>query len=152
MSTRADIILSPHASLLTSFPPHRMEEHLSHMGIDPSAAVARVRERSVSRQGRKRGRSEGPSMDEDGMQIDGSQGPAHKKMRDRSRSRSAVIAVPGDGFKDSAQKIKIQKIKRKGEMARNRMAKQGEADRVIPTKMPKHLFSGKRGIGKTDRR
>ncbi|GAQ85610.1 Nucleolar GTP-binding protein [Klebsormidium nitens] len=130
----------------------RMEEHLSHMGIDPSAAVARVRERSVSRQGRKRGRSEGPSMDEDGMQIDGSQGPAHKKMRDRSRSRSAVIAVPGDGFKDSAQKIKIQKIKRKGEMARNRMAKQGEADRVIPNKMPKHLFSGKRGIGKTDRR
>ena len=26
-----------------------------------------------------------------------------------------------------------------------------EADRTIITKMPKHLFSGKRGIGKTDR-
>lgn len=28
----------------------------------------------------------------------------------------------------------------------------GEADRFIGNKMPKHLFSGKRGIGKTDRR
>jgi len=28
----------------------------------------------------------------------------------------------------------------------------GEADRFIGTKMPKHLFSGKRGVGKTDRR
>ena len=26
----------------------------------------------------------------------------------------------------------------------------GESDRAIPAKMPKHLFSGKRGIGKTD--
>uniref|UniRef100_A0A0N4ZT74 Nucleolar GTP-binding protein 1 n=1 Tax=Parastrongyloides trichosuri TaxID=131310 RepID=A0A0N4ZT74_PARTI len=30
--------------------------------------------------------------------------------------------------------------------------KKGEADRHVYTKMPKHLFSGKRGIGKTDRR
>jgi nucleolar GTP-binding protein len=127
-----------------------MEEHLSTMGIDPSSAIARVRSRSVSRQGRKRGRSEAPA--EDGMEIDGSQGPAHKKMRDRSRSRSAVIAVPGDGFKDSAQKVKIQKIRRKGEKVRNKQAKKGEADRVILNMRPKHLFSGKRGIGKTDRR
>jgi len=28
----------------------------------------------------------------------------------------------------------------------------GESDRKIVTKMPKHLFSGKRGNGKTDRR
>jgi nucleolar GTP-binding protein len=28
----------------------------------------------------------------------------------------------------------------------------GEADRFIGTKMPKHLFAGKRGIGKSDRR
>ena len=31
-------------------------------------------------------------------------------------------------------------------------ARAGEADRRIFVKMPKHLFSGKRGIGKTDRR
>jgi nucleolar GTP-binding protein len=28
----------------------------------------------------------------------------------------------------------------------------GEADRFIGTRMPKHLFSGKRGIGKADHR
>lgn len=28
----------------------------------------------------------------------------------------------------------------------------GEGDRFIGNKKPKHLFSGKRGIGKTDRR
>lgn len=33
-----------------------------------------------------------------------------------------------------------------------RMGLKGEADRFIGTKMPKHLFAGKRGVGKTDRR
>jgi nucleolar GTP-binding protein len=33
-----------------------------------------------------------------------------------------------------------------------RDARAGEGDRKIPSLMPKHLFSGKRGIGKTDRR
>ena len=31
-------------------------------------------------------------------------------------------------------------------------ARRGEADRHIPDPKPKHMFSGKRGIGKTDRR
>lgn len=31
-------------------------------------------------------------------------------------------------------------------------AMKGEGDRFIGNKMPKHLFSGKRGSGKTDRR
>ena len=30
--------------------------------------------------------------------------------------------------------------------------RKGEGDRFIGTKMPRHLFSGKRGVGKTDRR
>lgn len=33
-----------------------------------------------------------------------------------------------------------------------KFAYKGEADRFIGTKMPKHLHSGKRGTGKTDRR
>ena len=28
----------------------------------------------------------------------------------------------------------------------------GESDRRVDVKLPKHLFSGKRGMGKTDRR
>ena len=40
----------------------------------------------------------------------------------------------------------------KAQRLRNKHAKAGEADRVILTKMPKHLFSGKRPRGSTDRR
>jgi len=34
----------------------------------------------------------------------------------------------------------------------NRLAKKGEADRVIHDLMPKHLYTGKRTVGKNDRR
>lgn len=34
----------------------------------------------------------------------------------------------------------------------NLLAKRGESDREIKTKMPKHLFAGKRGMGKANHR
>lgn len=43
-----------------------------------------------------------------------------------------------------AEQAITKKVKKRG--------LKGEADRFIGTKMPKHLFSGKRGIGKTQRR
>lgn len=68
--------------------------------------------------------------------------------------RSASEAAPHvkSGVRDAAQRNKALKLQDTAQRPRNRMAKAGEADRVITTKMPKHLFSGKRGIGKTDRR
>jgi nucleolar GTP-binding protein len=48
--------------------------------------------------------------------------------------------------------MRAQKMADKAQRKMNKRAKIGEADRTIITKMPKHLFSGKRGIGKTDRR
>jgi nucleolar GTP-binding protein len=50
------------------------------------------------------------------------------------------------------QKAKAQKMSDKAQRLMNKQAKAGEADRRILTKMPKHLFSGKRSNGKTDRR
>jgi len=47
-------------------------------------------------------------------------------------------------LKNIAYKTQKKKIAKKGF--------KGEGDRFIGTKMPKHLFSGKRGIGKTSRR
>lgn len=41
---------------------------------------------------------------------------------------------------------------RKSQKLRNRMARAGEGDRTVTTKMPKHLFSGKRGSGTNSRR
>lgn len=47
---------------------------------------------------------------------------------------------------------KVKKIAKKAQKPRNQQAKKGEGDRVILNMKPKHLFSGKRKAGKTDRR
>lgn len=44
------------------------------------------------------------------------------------------------------------KIQRSAQKIPNLMGKRGESDRVITNKLPKHLFSGKRKGGSTDRR
>jgi len=57
------------------------------------------------------------------------------------------------GVKDVAMRNKLAKIAHRAIAKKvGKMGLKGEADRFIGTKMPKHLFSGKRGIGKTDRR
>jgi nucleolar GTP-binding protein len=47
---------------------------------------------------------------------------------------------------------KSKKIARKAQRPWQQEARKGEADRRILDAKPKHLFSGKRGIGKTERR
>lgn len=139
-----------------------MRDKLASVGLDASAAIERARGRSSSRLGRglKRGRSASAAA---GAAGDASMGdaetpPAKRVHTNRSRSLSrgasaaAAEITPGSGFKDKVQKNKAQKLADKSQYIRNKFAKAGEADRVIQTKMPKHLFSGKRGNGKTDRR
>ncbi|CAN6579737.1 unnamed protein product [Malus baccata var. baccata] len=137
------------------FTTKRMRRQLSKLGIDPTRAIERARSRSVSR-GRKRGRSvdRGDTDGGDDMDVD----TPNKKQRmlsrsrPRSRSRPPIEVVPGEGFKDSNQKVKALQKARKSNKNRNKDARRGEADRVIPTLKPKHLLSGKRSIGKTQRR
>lgn len=139
------------------FTTKRMGRQLSALGLDPSMAIDRAR--SMSR-GRKRERSvdRGDKDNVDAMDMDMDQ--PNKKLRlrsmsrprSRSRSRPPSEVAPGEGFKDSAQKVKAIKLGKKSVKKRNKDARRGEADRVIPTLKPKHLFSGKRSIGKTDRR
>ncbi|WOL19213.1 hypothetical protein Cni_G28010 [Canna indica] len=136
----------------------RMGRELSALGMNPTSAINRVRSRSISRRGRKRERSLG--REGEAMDIDNDQ--SNKKLRAMSRSRSASRSrsksrppgevTPGEGFKDSTQKQKAIKIAKKSVKVRNKNARKGEADRVIPNLKPKHLFSGKRSIGKTSRR
>ncbi|XP_066370302.1 nucleolar GTP-binding protein 1-like [Miscanthus floridulus] len=134
------------------FTTDRMGRQLSSMGVDPSAAMNRARSQS---RGRKRERSVSrAAADGDGMEIDGQQ--SNKKLRltsrSRSRSRAPEEVIPGEGFKDSEQKKKAIKKAKAATRNRNKDARRGEADRVIPTLKPKHLFSGKRTLGKTSRR
>jgi len=80
------------------------------------------------------------------------------------KESSAVVRKTGLPLKRAPSRdslgIKNLAIRKKAQiMAKRDIAKKvtsrglkGEADRFIGTKMPKHLYSGKRGNGKTDRR
>ncbi|PWA87514.1 GTP binding domain-containing protein [Artemisia annua] len=136
------------------FTSERMGRQLSSVGLDPSKAIDRARSKS---RGRKRERSSDHGGDEMDVDNDGS----NKKLRLRSLSQSGLRSrsrppmnelVPGEGYKDSAMKIKAFKMGWDSGKKRNKEARKGEGDRVIPTLRPKHLYSGKRGKGKTQRR
>lgn len=135
------------------FTTERMGRQLSNLGLDPTLAVNRARSKS---RGRKRERS--VVGKDDSMDVDGDEETPKKKLRVSSRSRSRSKSrppgevVPGEGFKDSAQKSKAILLAKKSSKKRNKDARRGEADRTIPNLRPKHLLSGKRSIGKTQRR
>jgi nucleolar GTP-binding protein len=133
------------------FTTKRLGRQLTSMGVDPTAAVNRLRSQS---RGRKRERSLSRADGNDAMDVDGQHSDKKLRTRSRSRSKSRPIeeVVPGDGIRDIAQKKKAIKKSRDSVKNRNKEARRGEADRVIPTLKPKHLFSGKRGVGKTQRR
>ncbi|OWF41124.1 nucleolar GTP-binding protein 1-like [Mizuhopecten yessoensis] len=116
-----------------------MANDMGEMGVEVEggAHLARARSRSASKQAVKRKRSESTTM------VDTA------KTRSLSRSK-----MPRDrsGVRDVVMASKVKKIGRKAQVPRNREAKKGEGDRVILNMMPKHLYSGKRGTGKTQRR
>jgi len=71
-----------------------------------------------------------------------------------SRGRALSLAEPqkGKGLKDAAQRNRAIKMNDRAQIRMGRQARKGEADRHIPDLKPKHLFSGKRPKGTTDRR
>ncbi len=124
-------------------------------------AEPKVRERSVSRLKRE--------FTELGVDMTGTEDThfaTQKAKKRRSRSTSvgggAAVKKPRDssttprdksGVRDSEQGKKLRKVQKK--VQKNVFAKEGksgESDRHIKVKRPKHLFAGKRGIGKTSRR
>lgn len=158
-----------------------MARDLRKAGIDPSKLEERAQMLALargvqlkSRAGEKRKRDAGTmeidgdetSLDvptsqwadvsDDGMEVDG----VSKKRK--SIAGHAIATHTGKrvpiknratlGMRDAAQAKKATKLHRLAQRGPNWHAKAGEADRHIPTKMPKHLFSGKRGIGKTSHR
>lgn len=115
----------------------QLKEHLESMGLDATAAVEHLRERSVSRgRGRKRMHEE---LEETSAK--------HKALRDRSRTPQAA------GFKDDKELKRANKLGRHAYDVVNRTTgRTGPGDNSIPNYMPKHLFSGKRKLGSADRR
>jgi nucleolar GTP-binding protein len=123
-----------------------MKNHLSGLGYLPTKAVDRVRSQS-----RPRGRSttRAASAGADAMDVD--QTPL-ERLRSKSRNRSQSTNRRDDGVANLVSKEKANKLARLGQIKINRQARAGEADRHTTASIPKHLFSGKRGMGKTQRR
>ncbi|KAF8069940.1 P-loop containing nucleoside triphosphate hydrolase protein [Lyophyllum atratum] len=145
-----------------------LTDEMTKAGLDPS----RITERATmlaKMQGAKRKRDEDVDMDdaegsgdEDGdaegwMDVDGEEAPTKRA----KGNAGGVVAVnrrapKSDrrfaGMRDEAQASRAVKLRNLGQRPRNMLAKAGEGDRVIKTKMPKHLFAGKRKGGKTQRR
>lgn len=120
----------------------RLQSHLEDLGLRTDEASELV-DRAANRTGRKRARSESAAL---------SVARSTSRPRSRSQSRGKSVSVaPSEGFANARQKTKALELERKRiktGIAKN--ARKGIADRSIPSKLPRHLFSGKRGIGKTD--
>ncbi|KAI9884348.1 MAG: orotate phosphoribosyltransferase [Watsoniomyces obsoletus] len=134
-----------------------MERHLDDLGLDASGPAARARSRSRGRRPLV-GSNAGTSAMEvdpnaDAMDVDLSPADARAALVQRARSRPRSQSNRREaGVTSVGARSKAERLQKLGQQKMNRMARQGEADRHIPTSMPKHLFAGKRGMGKTQRR
>ncbi|KAI9224813.1 GTP binding protein 4 [Blastocladiella britannica] len=88
---------------------------------------------------------------------------AHARVAGQKRSRSTVREMDHDRAAkpnrllaglgtNKRAKTKSEAMLHQTQLVTLKHGRAGEADRHIPTKMPKHLFAGKRGSGTTDRR
>ncbi|XP_052742794.1 nucleolar GTP-binding protein 1 [Bicyclus anynana] len=129
--------------------------------VMPRTSRARDRDRSTTKLR--------DQMEKLGVDMSDTKQANFTKTRSRSRSQSAPVAKRArvdsrarsvsrpardeQGVKDVAMQKRAKNLAHVA-IARKtkKMGLKGEADRFIGTKKPKHLFAGKRGVGKTDRR
>ncbi|PSN68908.1 nucleolar GTP-binding protein 1 [Corynespora cassiicola Philippines] len=123
----------------------QMESHLESLGYDTSNVASRARDPSRGRS-LARARSE---VDGDAMELDN---PKAALERAKSRARSQSTNRRTDGVTDDVARSKAERMAKLSQKKMNRMARQGEADRHTTVSLTKHLVTGKRGMGKTNRR
>ncbi|KAE8745997.1 hypothetical protein FOCC_FOCC007255 [Frankliniella occidentalis] len=144
----------------------RLREEFENLGVDMSETdkanftQTRGRARSLNRPLLKRARS-GADDDEEPRSRSTSKGRSlslapTKRLRMDSEGRARSVSKPPRdemGIKDVVMKKKLKNVAHKAIAKKvGKTGLKGEADRFIGTKKPMHLFSGKRGMGKTDRR
>lgn len=117
-----------------------VEQELNDKGL----AGAKVRGRSASKPVRKSSLLGKRQRDA----TAGSEAPEGRAASAaRARSTSIMKGLPSEAVAQAVEKKRRKVIK-----TRYKMGHKGEADHWVPDLKPKHLYSGKRGIGKTDRR
>ncbi len=121
-----------------------MERHLDDLGLDASGPAARARSRS---RGRRLHNANAADADADttadAMDVDPSPADARAALLQRARSRPRSQSNRREaGVTSVGARSKAERLAKLGQQKMNRMARQGEADRHIPTAMPKHLVCG----------
>ncbi|KAJ1657231.1 Nucleolar GTP-binding protein 1 [Dispira simplex] len=114
-----------------------LNDHLTNLGLDETISTNTARSRSRAP---KRARS--PSRAE----------AMAREASVAARAQSTIRGRSEVGLRNEVARQKTRKLKQLSERSRNLAARQGEADRAITSSKPKHLFVGKRGVGKADRR
>ncbi|KAJ5816142.1 Nucleolar GTP-binding protein 1 [Penicillium robsamsonii] len=120
---------------------------LDSAGYDNDAAGSRARAAN-----QPRGRTlRAPTAEADAMDVD--ENPKKALLRSLSRARDVPVTDRRlDGITSFGNRDKAERMAKLGQKKMNRMARAGEADRHTTASLEKHLYSGKRGMGKTDRR
>ncbi|RYO75675.1 hypothetical protein DL766_007687 [Monosporascus sp. MC13-8B] len=130
-------------------PLSELEEALDVLGVDTEELQLRDRAETSTGRGRSLSRSRLGTEDSNAMDVD----TPRERLRSKSRARSQPATNRReDGVQDMEMRAKVEKQAKLAQRKMNRMARQGEADRHIGATLPKHLFAGKRTIGKTSRR
>ncbi|KAI1476353.1 hypothetical protein K445DRAFT_323576 [Daldinia sp. EC12] len=134
-------------------PLSQLEDTLDEMGVDTQDLQLRARSQTVTR-GRSLTRSRLGTEDSNAMDIDET---PRERMRSKSRAASRARSQPAtnrreDGVQDEETRTKAERQAKLSQRKMNRMARQGEADRHIGASLPKHLFAGKRTMGKASHR
>lgn len=115
----------------------QMESHFSDIGIDSTSISERARSMSSSKHHNS---GQDTIMGETSEVIDSS------KLRARAQPDRRM-----DGI-NTATRSKADRLAKNDQRKRNREARAGEGDRHTTASLAKHLYAGKRGIGKTQRR
>ncbi|CAH8604318.1 unnamed protein product [Schistosoma bovis] len=111
---------------------HKIHQELGELGLEVDMHEQGERGRSLKRAARAR--NSAPNLHRE----------ASIARASVSRSRS--------GLRDEKMHDTVKRMSKIAQRKVVTLARKGEGDRHIPTLKPKHLFSGKRGTGKTDRR
>lgn len=157
-----------------------MTSSLRKAGVDPTKLEERAKMLALARgvQLATKRKRDADDEDDEGMEVDGDvTGTSASQWADvdsdeemqvdgSSKKRKAVTgkAVQSTnkraptknratlGMANETQRQKARELTRLAQRGPNYHARAGEADRHVPTKMPKHLYSGKRGLGTASHR
>lgn len=122
----------------------QMQNHLTKIGVDPSATTDRARATI---------RNAAPASDTkslSAMDVDTPSSRARSVSRAPKTNRlTDGITKSTTGITDPVAKEKAERMAKLSQRKMNRMARQGEADRHTTASLPAHLIKGKRGMGST---